>query len=50
MSKSVENSILVVDDDRDAGQNLADILSDLGYLVGVATDGFSALEMARNQK
>lgn len=50
MSKGVENSILIVDDDRDAGQNLADILTDLGYRVGVATDGFSALEMAKKQK
>lgn len=50
MSNSVEGSILVVDDDQDAGQNLGDILGDLGYRVGVATDGFRALEMARNQK
>lgn len=47
MSNSAETSILVVDDDEDAGRNLADILIDLGYRVGVATDGFSALEMAR---
>lgn len=50
MPKSLENSVLVVDDDLDAGQNLGDILVDLGFRVGVATDGISALEMARNQK
>ncbi|MDB5391929.1 MAG: Response regulator receiver protein, partial [Planctomycetaceae bacterium] len=49
MSRIVEHSILIVDDDEDAGQNLGDILNDLGYRVGVATDGFSALELARNQ-
>ncbi len=49
MSRSTETSILVVDDDEDAGQNLADILIDLGYRVSVATDGYSALEMARKQ-
>lgn len=45
-----QSSILVVDDDRDAGQNLGDILVDLGYEVGVAVDGFKALEMARDQR
>lgn len=45
-----ENSILVVDDDQDAGQNLGDILLDLGYQVSVASDPFNALEMARTQK
>lgn len=50
MSKTVERSILVVDDDLDAGQNLGDILTDLGFRVGVAADGFSALEMARTQR
>jgi len=49
MSHSMEHSILIVDDDPDAGQNLGDILIDLGYRVEVATDGFMALEMARNQ-
>jgi len=49
MSNDGRNSILVVDDDEDAGQNLVDILVDLGYDVGVATDGFRALEMARLQ-
>lgn len=50
MSNRVENSILVVDDDQDAGQNLCDILIDIGYRVGLANDGLSALELARNQK
>ncbi|MDB5339296.1 MAG: Response regulator receiver protein [Planctomycetaceae bacterium] len=50
MSNGVENSILVVDDDLDSGQNLADILTDLGYRVGVASDPFIALEMAQKDK
>lgn len=50
MPNSVTNSILVVDDDVDAGQNLGDILMDLGYHVGVATDPFKALEMAGKEK
>lgn len=39
-------TILVVDDDRDACQNLFEILADLGYRVDVAHDGPSALRMA----
>ena len=45
----VENSgrsVLVVDDDYDAGQNLGDILTDLGYQVDVANDPLFALQMA----
>lgn len=42
-------SILVVDDDRDAGQNLGDILLDLGYDVDIATDPFVALQMSRER-
>lgn len=49
MPHSMEHSILIVDDDPDAGQNLGDILVDLGYRVEVATDGFMALELARIQ-
>lgn len=37
------SSILIVDDEVDACQNLADILSDLGYSVAVAHDARSAL-------
>lgn len=48
--QNVEMRILVVDDDQDAGQNLGDILDDLGYRVALATDGFQALKMAQNQK
>lgn len=50
MLKSLLNSILVVDDDVDAGQNLGDILSDLGYHVGIASDPFKAIEMAKKEK
>jgi DNA-binding NtrC family response regulator len=41
--------ILVVDDDRDICHNLTDILTDLGYNVESAQDGFSALEIVRRQ-
>lgn len=37
--------ILIVDDEVDACQNLADILSDAGYEVDAAYDGESALEL-----
>lgn len=40
-------SILVVDDDVDTCRNLSDILTDLGYRVNIAHDGFSALELVR---
>jgi two-component system, NtrC family, response regulator HydG len=39
-------SILVVDDDRDTCASLADILSDLGYIVDTAHEGFTALELS----
>lgn len=42
-------AILIVDDEEDACQNLADILSDCGYRVDVAYDGFSALDLVRAQ-
>jgi CheY-like chemotaxis protein len=42
-------TILIVDDDRDNCQNLFDILSDLGYRVDVAYDGYSALELVRTR-
>lgn len=44
---SPNSSILVVDDDRDTCRNLSDILTDLGYAVQTACDGFSALELVR---
>ncbi len=40
-------SILVVDDDVDTCRNLSDILSDLGFSVQTAHDGYSALELVR---
>ncbi|HEY7314687.1 MAG TPA: response regulator, partial [Gemmataceae bacterium] len=42
-------SILVVDDEIDTCRNLSDILSDLGYQVDTALDGFAALELARKK-
>jgi DNA-binding NtrC family response regulator len=41
--------ILVVDDDADTCQNLADILTDLGYRVDTAPDGPAALELVRRR-
>jgi CheY-like chemotaxis protein len=43
------SSILVVDDEVDTCRNLSDILTDLGYRVDTAHDGFSALELVRKQ-
>lgn len=37
--------ILIVDDEADTCANLSDILSDLGYQVDTAQDGFAALEL-----
>ena len=37
-------SVLIVDDEVDAGENLRDILVDLGYRVGVAHNGQEAVE------
>jgi CheY-like chemotaxis protein len=42
-------AILVVDDDADTRQNLADIFTDLGYRVDTAEGGAGALESARRQ-
>src|SRR5262249_21664863 len=47
--KSAMQTILVVDDDVDTCRNLSDILTDLGYHVAVAHDGFAALELIRRQ-
>jgi CheY-like chemotaxis protein len=43
----VASSILVVDDDQDTCASLSDIISELGYQVGVAYDGPAALELSR---
>jgi CheY-like chemotaxis protein len=43
------SSILVVDDDPDTCRNMADIFSDLGYLVETAEGGETALDKARQQ-
>src|SRR5688500_11666237 len=37
--------ILIVDDEPDTCANLSDILTDLGYQVDTAHDGFAALEL-----
>jgi CheY-like chemotaxis protein len=49
MAQSVDSTILVVDDDVDTCNNLADILSDLGYQVDTAHDGPSALAKVRSR-
>jgi two-component system, NtrC family, response regulator HydG len=43
-------SILVVDDEVDTCRNLSDILTDLGYQVDTALDGFAALELVRKKR
>ncbi|HEY7159293.1 MAG TPA: response regulator [Gemmataceae bacterium] len=43
------SSILVVDDEVDTCHNLSDILTDLGYQVDTALDGFAALELVRKK-
>lgn len=40
-------AILIVDDDSSMTETLADILSDKGFDVDVAENGFSAIEMAK---
>src|SRR5690606_18527564 len=42
--------ILVVDDNRDAAEAIAEFLSELGYTVRVAHDGPTALQLARQFK
>ncbi len=42
-------TILVVDDDADTRQNMADLFGDLGYAVDAAEGGEAALEKARQQ-
>jgi DNA-binding NtrC family response regulator len=41
--------ILIVDDEPDTCSNLSDILSDIGYEVDTAHDGFAALELAKKR-
>jgi two-component system, NtrC family, response regulator HydG len=43
------SAILIVDDEQDTCASLSDIISDLGYQVGVAYDGPTALELSRRQ-
>ena len=40
--------ILIVDDEPDTCENLADIFTDLGYRVDTAPDGFEALELVQS--
>jgi two-component system response regulator HydG len=49
MTHPDEPRILVVDDDPDIRQNLNDILTDLGYRVDSAQDGFAALELVQRR-
>ncbi|HTU16970.1 MAG TPA: response regulator [Gemmataceae bacterium] len=46
---SVPASILVVDDEADTCRNLSDILTDLGYQVDIALEGFAALDLVRKK-
>jgi DNA-binding response OmpR family regulator len=41
--------ILIVDDEPDTCANLSDIMTDLGYQVDTALDGFSALELVKRK-
>lgn len=47
---AMNRSILVVDDEPDNCQNLADILTDLGFQVDTALDGPTALELLRRRR
>lgn len=47
-STSSSPRILIVDDEPDTCENLSDILTDLGYRVDTANDGFAALELVKN--
>ncbi len=42
-------SILLVDDDKDICENMADIFADLGYTVNVAHEGNAALDLVRER-
>ena len=43
------SSVLVVDDEPDACQNLADVLEDIGYMVDTAVCGEDALDLVRRK-
>lgn len=43
------SSILIVDDEVDTCRNLSDILTDLGYQVEIAHNGFAALDLVRQK-
>jgi two-component system, NtrC family, response regulator HydG len=45
--QSTSARILIVDDEADTCANLCDILTDLGYQVDTAYDGFAALELVK---
>lgn len=49
MSDQHKPAVLVVDDEVDTCQNLADILSDLDYAVDTASNGPAALELAQRK-
>jgi two-component system response regulator HydG len=49
MSKRLKPAILVVDDEVDTCQNLADILSDFDYDVDIATNGQAALDLVHRK-
>jgi two-component system, NtrC family, response regulator HydG len=49
MNENRLRSVLVVDDEVDASENLRDILSDLGYHVDTARNGPEAIERVRNR-
>ena len=43
-------TMLIVDDDADMTETLADVLTDMGYEVAVAENGYQAIEMVRQNK
>jgi CheY-like chemotaxis protein len=45
---SQKTDVLVIEDDEDIRDALSDALSDAGYSVSTASDGFDALEWLRN--
>ena len=45
-----EIGMLIVDDDPGMTETLADILTDMGYEVAVAENGYRAIEMTRQNK
>ena len=49
MSAASSARILIVDDEQDTCENLSDILTDLGYEVDTANDGFAALDLVKKR-